>query len=237
MDKYKFGEFIYQKRKELGFTQDELGYKLGVTNKAVSKWETGENLPDITMIKKLSDVLGLTVDELLSQKEISKENQKTIKSNKLLFILVIVLASIEIITLISCFILLRKSKEKEIIVTKENISEVININPISSFNCDNQTLSITSYYEVNNNYSIKAMPLKCSLTYQINYYYFLNDDTIGLITYYNRLVDLEFSSSVNEIYNDIILEPVTLIDNFKSVKNIEITYEIIDCNGLVYNLN
>ena len=63
MDKYKFGEFIYQKRKELGLTQDELGYKLGVTNKAVSKWETGDNLPDIMMLKKLAQVFGLTVDE------------------------------------------------------------------------------------------------------------------------------------------------------------------------------
>lgn len=41
MDKYKFGEFIYQRRKMLHITQEELGSKLGVTNKAVSKWETG----------------------------------------------------------------------------------------------------------------------------------------------------------------------------------------------------
>lgn len=41
MDKYKFGNFIYERRKKLNLTQDELGRKLGVTNKAVSKWETG----------------------------------------------------------------------------------------------------------------------------------------------------------------------------------------------------
>ena len=50
MDKYKFGEFIYQKRKQLHKTQDELGRKLNVTNKAVSKWETGETLPDIQLL-------------------------------------------------------------------------------------------------------------------------------------------------------------------------------------------
>ena len=52
MDKYKFGEFIYQKRKARGLTQDELGRRLGVTNKAVSKWEVGETLPDVTIIRK-----------------------------------------------------------------------------------------------------------------------------------------------------------------------------------------
>ena len=51
MDRYKFGEFIYQKRKKLGLTQEELGRRLGVTNKAVSKWEVGETTPDITAAK------------------------------------------------------------------------------------------------------------------------------------------------------------------------------------------
>ena len=81
MDKYKFGEFIYQKRKALGLTQDELGRKLGVTNKAVSKWEVGETTPDIMMLEPLAAVLQVTVDELLKQKTIKDENNKTIKTN------------------------------------------------------------------------------------------------------------------------------------------------------------
>ena len=63
MDKYKFGEFLYQKRKEIGLTQEELGRKLGVTNKAVSKWEVGETLPEVTMLEPLANLLGITVDE------------------------------------------------------------------------------------------------------------------------------------------------------------------------------
>ena len=67
MEKYKFGEFIYNKRTSLGMTQDDLGRKLGVTNKAVSKWETGETLPDINLLPMLAAVLNVTIDELLTQ--------------------------------------------------------------------------------------------------------------------------------------------------------------------------
>ena len=48
----KIGELIEKYRKEKGLTQDELGRRLGVTNKAVSKWEVGETLPDVTIIRK-----------------------------------------------------------------------------------------------------------------------------------------------------------------------------------------
>ena len=61
MDKYKFGEFIYQRRKMLHITQEELGSKLGVTNKAVSKWETGETYPDIQMLDSLARVLNVSI--------------------------------------------------------------------------------------------------------------------------------------------------------------------------------
>ena len=73
MDKYKFGEFIYQKRKQLHMTQDELGRKLKVTNKAVSKWETGETLPDIQLLELLASTLQVSIDELLTQVKPEKE--------------------------------------------------------------------------------------------------------------------------------------------------------------------
>ena len=69
MDKYKFGELIYTQRKKLGLTQDELGRRLKVTNKAVSKWETGETLPDVLLLKPLADELQISVDELLTQQK------------------------------------------------------------------------------------------------------------------------------------------------------------------------
>ena len=62
------GEFILQKRKEKNLTQAELADLLGVTNKAVSRWETGEGFPDVTMLPQIATVLGTTVDEILNGK-------------------------------------------------------------------------------------------------------------------------------------------------------------------------
>lgn len=63
-----FGEFLYSLRKEKGITQAELADKLGVTNKAVSKWETGEAMPETSQLLPISRIFNVTVDELLAGK-------------------------------------------------------------------------------------------------------------------------------------------------------------------------
>lgn len=63
-----FGDFLYTLRKEKGMTQAQLADLLGVTNKAVSKWETGEAMPETSLLLPLSRILGVTVDELLDGK-------------------------------------------------------------------------------------------------------------------------------------------------------------------------
>lgn len=68
----KTGSFIAQRRKELGLTQKQLSEILGVTNKAVSKWETNQGLPDVGMLSELGKALGVTVDELLDGKKAEK---------------------------------------------------------------------------------------------------------------------------------------------------------------------
>ena len=60
------GQFIAKRRKAIGLTQKELADRLGVTNKAVSKWETGGGMPDISVLQKLSRILEVSVDELLA---------------------------------------------------------------------------------------------------------------------------------------------------------------------------
>ena len=65
IDREKFGLFIVELRKEKGFTQQELADRLFVSNKAVSKWERGQSLPDISLLTPLSQLLEVTVAELL----------------------------------------------------------------------------------------------------------------------------------------------------------------------------
>lgn len=61
-----FGDFLYELRKEKGITQAELAQILGVTNKAVSKWETGEAMPETSLLLPIARTFGVTVDELLN---------------------------------------------------------------------------------------------------------------------------------------------------------------------------
>lgn len=74
MDKEKIGRFIADCRKEKGLTQASLAEKLFVTDRAVSKWETGKSIPDSSIMLKLCDVLGINVNELLTGEKIEKSS-------------------------------------------------------------------------------------------------------------------------------------------------------------------
>ena len=65
IDKEKFGSFVAQLRKEQGLTQREVAERLYVSDKAVSKWETGMSIPDTALLIPLAELLGVTVTELL----------------------------------------------------------------------------------------------------------------------------------------------------------------------------
>lgn len=74
MDQIKIGKFIAEKRKEQGLTQLQLAEKLGITDRAVSKWETGKSLPDASVMLALCEILHITVNDLLNGEVVSMEN-------------------------------------------------------------------------------------------------------------------------------------------------------------------
>ena len=74
MDQIKIGKFIAECRKEKGFTQMQLAEKLGITDKAISKWERGLSMPDSSIMLTLCDMLGISVNELLNGEKIMMEN-------------------------------------------------------------------------------------------------------------------------------------------------------------------
>ena len=82
MDQLKTGKFIAQMRKEKGITQRELAEKLLISDKTVSKWECGNGLPEVSLMLPLCELLGITVNELLSGKRLtSSEYQKNAEEN------------------------------------------------------------------------------------------------------------------------------------------------------------
>ena len=83
MDQVKIGKFIAEQRKQNGFTQMQLAERLGVTDRAVSKWENGRSMPDTSIMLELCDTLKISVNELLLGEVITMENYNE-KSEKLL---------------------------------------------------------------------------------------------------------------------------------------------------------
>ena len=112
------GQFISRVRTEKGMTQKELAQKVGVTDKAVSKWETGRGMPDISSLDALCNALDVSVNELLSgevlppefyekkaeenMKTLIKENEKNTKTNWIQMILGEVLVIVAFVFLAIC---------------------------------------------------------------------------------------------------------------------------------------
>lgn len=77
LDKAAFGSFLAQLRREKGMTQRELAADLYVSDKAVSKWERGLSVPDISLLVPLAEILNVTVAELLQGRRVEEEQRFT----------------------------------------------------------------------------------------------------------------------------------------------------------------
>lgn len=116
MDQIRIGEFIKELRIKKGLTQTELGEILGVSYKAVSKWERGINMPDVSLFRPLCDILGIDIDELMNAN--LKEKKKSMKKGLALIITLLI-----IIGTVLIFVLNKKSSTGyNILVKKTNDS-------------------------------------------------------------------------------------------------------------------
>ena len=115
MDQWKTGRFIAECRKEKNLTQMQLAEQLGITDKAVSKWERGVSMPDTSIMLELCDILGISVNELLSGEKINMENnnqkneqllldmaKEAEQKNKIIWTSMWVIMSVCIIALLAC---------------------------------------------------------------------------------------------------------------------------------------
>lgn len=84
MDQVRIGRFIAEKRKEQGLTQAQLAEALGITDRAVSKWETGKSLPDASIMLELCGLLKITVNDLLNGEVVSVEKYNAAMEKNLL---------------------------------------------------------------------------------------------------------------------------------------------------------
>ena len=84
MDQRKIGKFIADRRKKANLTQNQLAEKLNITDRAVSKWETGKALPDSSIMMQLCAILDITVNDLLSGEVVTMDNYNKELENNLL---------------------------------------------------------------------------------------------------------------------------------------------------------
>lgn len=106
MDQEKIGKFILNLRKKHHLTQAELANKLDITSQAVSKWENGRGIPDIELMKRISEEFSIPINDLLNGEEGIKEEKK--KNRKIVIIALIIL--ICSISLIIYFVNLKKDE-------------------------------------------------------------------------------------------------------------------------------
>ena len=124
MNQEKIGKFISLSRKNKRLTQEQLAEKLGVSINAVSKWERGLNLPDVSLMEKLCEVLDLTLNELfagekLTNEEMVRKSEKnimslmmTLKQLRIVEVFTQILIGVGIALTISSFFILTKINQK-----------------------------------------------------------------------------------------------------------------------------
>lgn len=226
MDLNKVGKFIANLRKEKGLTQNELGTLLGVTDTTISKWERGINAPDISMLTKLSNILDISVTELLhgkrlrlDQRDINVESIKfynRISKHKYIkfFIFIILLI---IITFLSIFMINNYNRFKVYRVSS-NIEDFI-VNGYVIFNKDkniiviNKIEYIDKYIGTDMEIKVKYvdMFLKCgdkvlysikdSINVTDNHLYSLNDYVNNKFIYIDE--NIEQSEDILSRYSNI----------------------------------
>mgnify|MGYP002851948991 CR=1 FL=1 len=221
----KIGEFIADLRKEKGMTQQEFGDKLFVTDKAVSKWERGLSLPDLSVLKDLAKTLDVEIEDILSgernSKKISVENQvnkirkeieETNKKKKKNTIILITILSLSIIYVLITHISFGYTEKQ--LLFEHNDSKITLGIPRFSINIKNNDRS----------YSMKSLRSKIVLENEIKKY----------------LNTLEYSSCNNTVYYHNKKDNYSIIDY--SVKNHiiynTISYEVVKgdyCKTKSYN--
>ena len=84
MDQIKIGKFIAKQRKEKKLTQTQLAEQLNITDRAISKWENGKAMPDSSIMLELSNLLGISVNELLEGEKVQQEEYRKVAEENLI---------------------------------------------------------------------------------------------------------------------------------------------------------
>lgn len=172
MNSEKIGKFIKEIRKKNNLTQKELADKYGVTYQAVSKWERGINLPDISLIREISKDFNLSVEDILDGEIVNKNNKE--KKDKTLIITSIFF--IIIVILIITFIFLQKDNNNSFeFKTISSTCNDFNVTGSLAYNKDKSSIYISQINYCGGDDKTDYKEIECNL-------YEKNGDTIKKIS-------------------------------------------------------
>ena len=152
MNQEKIGQFIKNIRKENKLTQKELADKLGVTYQAVSKWENGKNVPDISIIKEMSKMFNVDIDEILDGEK--KDKKKSLYP--------LLLVSLLIVLLVLGYIFYDKTDNYEFKTISTTCSD-FKISGSAAYNRDKATIYISNIEFCGKEDTTKYKKITCTL--------------------------------------------------------------------------
>lgn len=156
MDSHKIGQFLVNLRKKHNLTQKELAEKLLVTSQAISKWENGRGIPDIEMLKKLSEIFNVDISDILDGKE-----NKNGKSKKYFYIIGVFL----ILILLILFIFLKNDPFTFSTLASDN--DAFTIKGVIAYDKNKKSIYISSVkYDLKDEKEYKS--IECILYESVN---------------------------------------------------------------------
>lgn len=158
------GKAILKYRKEKCLTQEQFGDMLGVTSKAVSKWETNKGFPDISILEKISQILGVTIDDLIKGNNNKPKSNRKIITSIALIIIVLIVVIINLLILNKNKINNKKTQKEEYPCTK--IANYY-IKLITNSNDENYKYITISEFQKEGTYTIK-LPVSITTTLEQN---------------------------------------------------------------------
>lgn len=157
MDQEKIGKFIKDIRKKNNLTQKEFADKYGVTYQAVSKWENGKNIPDISLLNKMSKDFNINIEDILDG-NVNSSNKR--RFNKTSIFTIIGIGSIFIIAIL--FIIFSNKNDFEFKTISSNCSD-FNISGSIAYNKDKSSIYISDVNYCGNEGNKKYVKIECSL--------------------------------------------------------------------------
>lgn len=238
MNQEHIGKFILKCRNEKNLTQQELADKIGVTDKAISKWENGRGMPDYSLFKPLCEALDINVLELLNGKKevkLKKEEEQSIinyidyskKKSKKTNIFIIIISILLITFILSTVVYFFNTYNKIIVYSLYGESEnfIYNDGVLTESNMYNiYSIGKIIPYNINKNIQIIEVTVKCE------------DELIFYNAYQNTIIE---ESGYNEIFSNHkfnnldkwILEITYLEDNEEKTEEMDIKYRILMRNN------